>query len=247
MTTKNQSQTCTHEQLSFCLRYADSTIIRTILQADLEGTPLPTGYPPWVIKCGQKVCRELFPLVYQSKEGNLSNPEEAGLVLGMMKGGEACLQGELSKVDWVGFPEPTKEQMIEASALIFGKDSGLSIPESGDTLIPHKITEDFRAYDETLALPDRWKLQQSLADGMGMLAGHNASTEATQIQKILLVFWRVIEQCKTSEQVFNFLTAVLGSNIVGSDPKRVLQICTRLGKRFPRGRPKKPQRAKPVR
>ncbi len=84
------------------------------------------------------------------------------------------------------------------------------------------------------------EIYQGKRDAVSMMNGENKTTDTTAIYQLMLTFWRLVEQFPTAQRFFEFLTRFLGQNRVGDDPKRIQQMCARIGKTFAKvGRPRK--------
>jgi len=216
------------------------------------GEPLPDGihYPEWVIRCGKKVCPALFPKVYELKNSlDLSDPGKLGLLDGLLKGAETQLLKACAQVpDFEVTPEAAARGEQEIANLLYGRDSGLKLPEDGQSFIPEEIGREIETNAAGLGSEGQGQYFQGKSEAYFMLAGRNASTLATDLYLAMLLFWRLVERMSSVEQLHEFLTRRLGQNVVGSDIKRTRQLCGRIGKRFaPPGRPKKlPHAPKPA-
>jgi hypothetical protein len=91
-----------------------------------------------------------------------------------------------------------------------------------------------------MSLKEQAELHQGIADATRMVAGENDSKETTAIVLTMVIFWRLVDRLPTARSLLDMLTKAHGENIVGDDPKRIAQICARIGKKFRGpGRPRK--------
>jgi hypothetical protein len=221
-----------------------------LMRADF-GEPFEEGvtYPEWAIRCGKKVCRALFPMVYELEGAeSLRRAHELGLARGLLEGAQVQLAGALSELAPLADREPTEEEKIRLSEMLFGKESGLSLSQEAFGFVPREVLDELDKMTESFSLEEWGLYYGGMSAGCLMLAGRNAATLATNLYSTMLLYWRVVERLESVERLHAFLTKVHGQNVVGSDIKRTRQLCGRIGKRFaPPGRPKKlPHAPKPA-
>lgn len=202
----------------------------------IEGSP---AYPDWVVACGKKVARALFPKAYVLDNEKLTQAYKAGLFFGMMTASEqkvAQLSGKIGIL-----PEaPSADQLKAFADRIYGANSGVTLPADGSSLIPEELVAKLEVMEAGLSVEERGLFYAGLADAHSMVAGKNAATDATTLYSTMLVYWRLVDRLTSVDQLHDFLTKVHGQNLVGSDLKRTRQLCLRVGKRFAApGRPKK--------
>lgn len=223
-------------------RLADFTVTVNCLIAELDpAEALPQNYPLWVRRCGRRVTRALFPRVYRAFEGKSpSRAYDLGLAFGMMESGQKMLT-ELS--DQIG-PLPQTE-ITDANSeglwhLLYGDGAKTLTFTPGDDLIPVEIRRELSERQQRFTLQQQADFHQGVADVTRMMNGENESTATTDIYTFMLIFWRVIDRLPTFEAFYDIATKVFGQNRTGNDPKRLAQMCQRVGKKFRRpGRPPK--------
>ncbi len=231
-------------------RFADIGILPNLLtkQAGIPGIP-ELKRPKWVIRCSEKFNQAMFPdLVdrsgFQAKEMNY----QAGFALGLVEGGLMKMEAVFERLGpWPKMREPTDDEIKQALHFLFG-EPGLWLWEllEDDGVIFSRGIEGFEA-DLTLAKAANYA--EGRASALRMLAGANKKNEATDIYLFLLLYWRVVERLETVDHLHRVITKVFGPNLAGSDPKRIAQICQRVGLKYrARGRPpKQPQARWPLR
>ena len=225
------------------MRFADMRVIMDVLSADLgepeESAPI---YPPWVLKCGHKVCRARFPKAYTVTNGDCKIAYLAGLSLGMMEAGQANLQQVGSKVGLTAGQILRGEDGATPAASFFPSSVGFPIPALGENVISDEARNDISEFVAKSDFEGKTLFYQGMADAFGMFSGKDHSTPTTLRYSTMLVYWRLVETMDSMEQLHEFLLEAHGPNIVGSDIKGTRQLCGRVGKRFAApGHPKKPQ------
>ncbi len=193
------------------------------------------------MRCGRKVTAALFPKV-DSPEKFASMPEyyQAGFAIAMVVEGVEKLNRCLQGVSPLPAPrEPTEEEILRGFKYLFGED-GEGMFETFFKDEGREFCEWAEAFEAQMDTRQRADFAQGMADAFRMLAGENKSNDATEIYLFMSLFWRVVEQLRSVDQLHQVLIKILGRNRAGYDPKRVAQICHRVGKRFRRrGRPRK--------
>lgn len=219
-------------------RFADFKVQMMLLLESLGMSDEPSAsYPVWVRRCAEKVNRASFPKLYSLAEPSEVKPPYAmGIVYGMMVTGQKVA----SAVIPAGMPEPTEEQRDTFWKFLYGDDCSQFTPSPDGDVIAVEIHSEVAARQKDFGPAEQVAFDQGKADAGQMILGDNNANEATRIYSLMLTFWRVVDVLPTSQSLFELLTRALGANIVGSDPKRVQQLCRRIGKRFGKpGRPKK--------
>lgn len=203
-------------------------------------------YPSWVVKCGEKVCRALFPKAYELGDPQIAITYKIGVAMGVMQGGEAQFADGISKLGIsTENREMTDEEAKKFAEFLYGSDSGLTCPKDGSTLVPVEISQLCEEQLSKMSLREKASFYRGLSDGIAMLAGKNHATDATTPYSTMAIYWRAVETLKSVDQLHEFLTKIHGTNLIGSDIKRTRQLCLRVGKRFRApGRPKTTSRAK---
>jgi|HubBroStandDraft_1064217.scaffolds.fasta_scaffold36985_5 hypothetical protein len=231
----------TLEQLRSAASAADFRASAAFLLEDVGLPTFPTEhYPKWVRRCAEKVNRALFPKVYdvlEKKKG--SQAYSVGVAFGLMTGGQSGLREHLAKLT-VEIPEPTDEQAAAIWRWFYREDADrLTRPTDGG-LVADEYRKEFQEIESGMGSTDLAELHQGVADAARMIGGDNKATETTNVYKIMLTFWRVVDGLPDINALFDMLTKALDANAVGSDPKRISQLCGRIGKSFrPPGRPRK--------
>ncbi len=210
--------------------FADFSVASELL---LESTGMADGpaseYPVWVRQCGEKVNRALFPRVYAPAK-SFPSAYGAGVAVGMIVTGRKTASVTLA----TKFATLSAEQRGDIWQRVSGEESA---PPSGITAGEREQVSEIEA---KFTPEQQVDFDQGKADAGRMLLGENETTEATQIYKLMLTFWRFVDELPNTQVLFEFLSATLGQNVVGNDPKRVQQLCRRVGKKFrPPGRPRK--------
>ena len=191
-------------------------------------------------RCGEKVSRALFPgiedrMSYQSKGASYA----AGFSLGFVDGGLRALTEVFERLKpWPKMREPTDEEIKKGLHYLFG--------EYGDWLFENikddgaKFFESVADFESKLTVPEAAGFAQGKADALKMIAGANRKNDATDIYLFMLLYWRVVEHLESIDHLHRVLIKVFGRNRAGYDPKRVAQICQRVGLKYKlRGRPRK--------
>lgn|GEM_PF-7025955 len=228
------------EQFLKVARWADWTILLNSLAFDSGvSDEKPKGYPPWVIKCAQKVTRALFPIIYEITDTSIRRAYALGVACGMMRGGELRINSLLDPLK-LELPEPTDEELATAwNALFKGVGESLT-PPVNDSLIPEEISSEIQRMQAELNLRELAEFHQGFADGLRMIAGENKSTETTDVYSFMVTYWRIVDRLPSAEALHEIVQKIHGVNAAGSDPKRIAQMCQRVGKTFRKaGRPRK--------
>jgi hypothetical protein len=223
------------------VRLADVAVLPAIIVNSCGIADIELGdLPKWVIRCGEKVSCSLMPRIQQgSNFAAKGNHYKAGFALGMIETGLKMAADLFKKLKpWPAMPELTKEEIRKGLRRYFGA-LGDSILETGGNN-GTGLEKDVEEFESKMDLAQSAEFAQGAADAKAMLAGKNKSNDATRIYLCMLVFWRVVDRLESVDQLFEMLTKIFGRNLVGSDPKRISQICLRVGKKFRvRGRPRK--------
>lgn len=225
------------EQFLNVMRLADFTVLMNSLAFDAGVFDAKLeGYPAWVIRSANKVTHALFPMIYEIEDARIKRAYYLGAAYGMMRGGELKLASALP----AGLPEATEEQSKAAWKLLFGADSESFTPSPSGSLIPVEITSEIHRIEAELDLHELAEFHQGFADAIRMIAGENKSTETTQVYSFMVTYWRHVDKLPTAESLHTIIRQVHGANVAGADPKRIAQMCLRVGKTFRSpGRPRK--------
>ena len=108
----------------------------------------------------------------------------------------------------------------------------MTMPRDGSSLIPPEMLADMHELEQGFTVKEFVEFHKGAADAGLMLSGRNKATMATKIYAFMLMYWRAVDTT-TFEKLLNALTKIFGHNYIGSDPKRLRQICDRIGKKFP--------------
>lgn len=197
----------------------------------------PAEYPPWVRRCAEKVNRARFPRIFETaKNIGAVPPYSAGLAFGLMVMGQKVALPLIPG----GLPAPTSEQMAEVWKFFYGNEAEANTPCPDGDLISVEIRDEIKQMEAGFSAQEQADFDQGKTDAGKMILGDNEATATTAIYSTMLTYWRVVDACPTSQVLFDFLTRVHQGNVVGSDPKRVQQLCRRIGKTFGKpGRPRK--------
>ncbi len=220
------------------LSYADLRVMPLLLLESIGMSDGPRAeYPVWVRRCAEKVNRARFPRVFETAKNIGGLPAySAGLAFGLMVTGQKIALPSIPD----GLPELTNEQTAEAWKFFYGSEAAVNTPSPDGDLISVEIRNDVKQMEADFSAQEQADFDQGKADAGKMILGDNEATATTTIYSTMLTFWRVVDICPTSQVLFDFLTRVLKENVVGSDPKRVQQLCRRIGKTFGKpGRPRK--------
>ena len=223
-------------------RVADFSVLAAFMLKGVGMSELPTSdYPVWVGRAADKVSRALFPKVYEVvAPDTLRKAYVTGLTFGLMEAGQKGMRSLAAKLP-EGMPEPTEEQIAAAWRWLYREDADKVNPPSNGELIATEYRAQFRQIESEMNEAELAGLHQGITDAARMLLGENASTATTATYRTMVIYWRVVEHFPNSEALFDWLTKGLGAGVVGTDPKRIAQLCRRVGKTFPRrpGRPRK--------
>jgi hypothetical protein len=230
---------------TFIVKWADLEVQEILLaeSVGMSDKPVPK-YPLWVKRCAEKVNRALLPKVFESVESNKTSfIGQAGLAFGLMSAGQAKLKPELKNLRKIvgesGADTTFAQDIVFLESFRSGNNEPLLVAKNGDMIAP-KFREKIRQIESQAALSDLTKFYKGMCDAALMVNGENKTTDTTAIYQLMLTFWRLVEQFTTAQKFFEFLTLILGRNRVGDDPKRVQQMCARIGKTFAKpGRPRK--------
>ena len=232
----------TPEQLIQAAKLTDFSVLAAFMLESAGITELDTShYPDWVRCAADKVNRALYPKFYEALATNATRPNYGrGIAFGLMEAGQKGIAAWALKLP-KGMPEPTEEQAEAVWRWFYREDADKATPPSNGELIATEYRDDFRELESGLNGTELADLHQGIADAARMMSGENKATETTRIYLVMVSFWRVVDQLPNSDALFNLLTTSLGPSIVGDDPKRIAQLCTRVRKKFPRrpGRPRK--------
>jgi hypothetical protein len=214
-------------------KYADFSVLTNCLGYDLGvGRRRVCDYPVWVRRCGRRVARALFPRLYRSVGGKSpSRAYEFGLAVGMMETGQKMLEAIAEEIGPLPMPKVTRADKAKLLEFLYGRDAD-DFTFKGDDLIPVEIRKEVAAMRRGFSLNEEADFLQAGADFARMMLGENESTTTTDIYLFMLIFWRVVDKLPTFEVFHDLTTKAFGHNRVGSDPKRLMQICQRTGKRF---------------
>lgn len=231
----------TYDQFKAAASFADFSVLSNLMAKTL-GTldePIPE-YPKWVCGGGEKVNHALFPKVFESiEELPASKAYALGVAFGMMTSGEKKIAA-FNQLVAGPIPKATDEQLAAGRKYFFGEEAKKLTFASDDDVIPVEYRDQMREAESQMDLKEQAEFHQGFADATKMIMGDNESTETTAILLIMVICWRVVESLPTAQSLFDLLAKALPQNVVGEDPKRIQQICRRVGKRFRApGRPKK--------
>jgi len=231
----------TAEQFLAAAKVADPAVFAAFLLERIGMPTLPTShYPDWARNCANKVNTALFPKVFEAIENDALSPAySTGVAFGMMTGAQSRA-GELTAALPADLPAPTDDQIQAVWRWLYRGDAETATQAPDGDLIALEYREEFRRIENSLGPAELAQLHQGVADATRMIAGENKATETTKIYSVMLTYWRVVDYVQSIDRLIKFLRDVLGPNVVGSDPKRISQLCSRVGKSFRRpGRPRK--------
>jgi hypothetical protein len=157
-----------------------------------------------------------------------------------MEAGQIKLAEVFKDLGPIPLPMPSDTELTKLWATFYGDDAkGFTFRTDGDPM-PIEMREDIEQRQREFSLEQQADFHQGVADVTRMMGGQNAGTTTTSQYQFMLIFWKAIERLPSFEVFFNIMTKVFGQNLIGNDPKRLRQICHRVGKRFRRpGRPPK--------
>lgn len=232
-------------QFLVAVRFADLGVFPNVLVRDAGIPGIPDlKRPRWVIRCGEKVSHALFPRVEERTKVDAKRINyAAGFSLGLIEGGLRALDEIPEKLKpWPKMREPSDEEVRKCLRFLFG--------ENGDWLFEvfqddgAKFYESVEEYESKLKVSEAADFEQGKADALKMIAGGNRRNDATDIYQFMLLYWRVVQRLESVDQLHQLLIRVFGRNRAGCDPKRVAQICQRVGLKYrARGRPRKQPQA----
>lgn len=226
-------------------KWADFFVLTNCLAVEIgDAEARSFDYPKWVQTCGRKVTRALFPRIYRSVEGKTpSRAYDAGLAVGLLEYGQQVLAAIAEEIGPIPEAEVSDENLKRFWHELYGEDWKTYTFSDTDILVPSEIRQKIAEMQQRFNLAQQADYHQGFADVIRMMAGENKETATTEIYTLMLVFWRLIERLPTFEVFFDLMTKIFGHNRTGSDPKRLGQMCQRIGKRFrlPGRPPKQPQ------
>lgn len=222
-------------------RLADLGVLPNALarSAAIEGIP-ELRRPKWVARCREKVCAALFPKVQELPSfGAKGESYEPGFAIGLIEAGIRMLGDIFDRLEpWLKARQPTDDEVRKGLHDLFGEHGDWLFEvfkEDGNTFF-----EAVADYESKLSLGNAANYRQGQADALKMVAGENRKNDATDIHLFMLLYWRVVDRLESVDHLHRVLIKVFGRNRAGYDPKRVAQICHRIGKKYrARGRPKK--------
>ena len=222
-------------------RFADLGVFPNVLvrEAGIPGIP-DLKRPQWVTRCGEKVSRALFPNIQERSDFQTRGASyAAGFSLGLIEGGLIALADIFEKLKpWPEMRQPTDEEIRKWLQSLFGEyGEWLFEALKDDGAVFFEGVADFEA---KLNVTEAARYAQGTADALKMIDGKNRRNDGTDIYLFILLYWRVVERLDSVDHLHRVLMKVLGRNRAGCDPKRVAQICQRVGLRYrARGRPRK--------
>ena len=233
-----------------CLGVAEALRTLTILTLEkchMQGPPCPP-LPAWARTCFDRYWSVAYKKATPLDETREPNVQEKGQILGFMMwyrdflGNFETLVDKLPKFE---LSEENQKKVEEAFERALNIDDLLTPEEQalGDSIFEQPEIASAEAAAK-LATVERSQFYAALAEGnlgpSGAPDGTINQTDATEIYLLIFLGWHDIFDFRSSTQLRNHLIARLGINVVGRDPKRIEQLCRRIGLRFKRpGRPKK--------
>ena len=196
--------------------------------------------PPYAVRCAKKVNSALFPRIQPAANFEAKGLHyQCGFGLGLMEAGFRSMGDVFDRLGPLKQTrEPTEEEIRKGCQNLFC-DAGDEIFEiiKDDGVKFQAAIDDF---ESKMTLGESAEYAQGKADALSMLAGKNKANDATEIYLFMALFWRLVDRLRSVDELYELLAKVFGRNRVGYDPKRVAQICQRVGKKFrSRGRPRK--------
>lgn len=225
-------------------RFADFGVFPNVVARDASVPGIPVlERPDWVVQCGEKVSAALFPQIRERPQFESKGVGyEGGFSIGLIEAGLRLFDMALKPFKLLTKVRmPTEDEIRIRLRSVFGEHGEWLmevIKDDGKSFL-----ESVEEYESGLDLAGIANFRQGQADALRMVAGENRKNDATDIYLFMMLYWRVVDRLDSVDHLHRVLTKVFGKNRVGYDPKRVAQICQRVGKRYrARGRPpKQPQ------